>query len=99
MPVVYDELRRLAEVQLRRERANNTLQPTALVHETYIRLTAQRSLVSCNAKEILTAAVTVMRRILVDYARARATLKRSVKLQRTLLDDVIDCVTDNRPKA
>ena len=72
----YDELRRLATFLLQGERVNHTLQPTALVHEAYLRLAAQKSQGPYTRTEFLAAAAVVMRRILVDYARWRRASKR-----------------------
>ena len=76
VPLVYDELRQAARRQLRRESRDHTLSPTALVHETYLRLLAQRQLTATDRKSLLAVAGHTMRRILVDYARARTRLKR-----------------------
>ncbi len=75
MPVVYDELRRVAAAYLRRERTDHTLQPTALVHEAYLKLHA-RGVVQGGRTHFLARAATAMRQILVDHARARAAAKR-----------------------
>jgi RNA polymerase sigma-70 factor (ECF subfamily) len=68
MPLVYDELRRLARSHFRRERGEHTLQPTALVHEAYLRLADQRTPMESRG-HFLALAATQMRRILLDYAR------------------------------
>ena len=76
MQVVYDELRRLAAYYLNRERPDHTLQPTALVHEAYLRL-CDEALVDWNSRgHFFGAASRLMRRILVDHARARLAAKR-----------------------
>lgn len=77
MPRVYDELRRLAEHLLRRERAPHTLQPTALVHEAYLRLVDQRRVDWHNRAHFLAVAAQMLRRVLVDHARAKQRLKRN----------------------
>jgi len=77
MPLVYEELRRLAASQLRAERRNHTLQPTALVHEAYMRLIGQRSVSWANRAHFFGIASRMMRRILVDHARRRGRNKRS----------------------
>ena len=77
MPLVYEELRRLAASQLRAERRNHTLQPTALVHEAYMRLIGQRSVSWANRAHFFGIASRMMRRILVDHARRRRRDKRS----------------------
>jgi RNA polymerase sigma factor (TIGR02999 family) len=76
MPVVYDELRRLASHYLRRERAGHTLQPTALVNEAYIKLVDQRNARWQNRAQFFGVAAQLMRRILVDHARVRQAQKR-----------------------
>lgn len=68
IPLVYEELRRLASHYLRGERADHTLQPTALVHEAYIRLTKLRQVNWQSRSHFFATAATVMRRILVDHA-------------------------------
>jgi RNA polymerase sigma factor (TIGR02999 family) len=76
LTTVYNELRRLAESYLRLERSNHTLQPTALVHEAYLRLTEQKSIVWRNREHFIGVAATMMRRILVNYAIGRKREKR-----------------------
>lgn len=76
MPAVYEELRHQAERAMRREGSEHTLQPTALVHESYLRLVDQRRVAWRNRAHFFAIASTVMRRILVDHARARLTAKR-----------------------
>jgi RNA polymerase sigma-70 factor (ECF subfamily) len=76
LPLVYDELHRLAAHYLGRERADHTLQPTALVHEAYLRLINQRHVDWRNRAQFLGIAASVMRRILVNHARDRAAAKR-----------------------
>ena len=73
---VYDELRRVAQRRLRAERANHSLTPTALVHEAYLRLVDQRRVQWRNRAQFFAIAARLMRRILVDRARARAAAKR-----------------------
>src|SRR5215210_6467106 len=84
MPVVYDELRRLASSYLRRERAGHTLQPTALVNEAYLRLVDQRKARWQNRAQFFGVAAQLMRRILVDHARVRAAAKRGGSDQQQL---------------
>ena len=86
MPVVYSELRRLAGVYLSRERGDHTLQPTALVHEAYLRLVDQTRVVWQNRAHFMGVAAQAMRRILVDHARKRAALKRAGDVQKITLD-------------
>ena len=76
MPVVYAELRRQASGYLRRERAGHTLQTTALIHETYLKLIDQRAVNWQNRAHFYGIAAQAMRRILVDYARGRHREKR-----------------------
>ena len=73
---VYDELRRIAVAQFRSERGEHTLQPTAIVHEAYLRLLGQRRLDWRDRAHFFGLAATMMRRVLVDHARARSTAKR-----------------------
>jgi RNA polymerase sigma factor (TIGR02999 family) len=87
MGLVYQELRRRAAAHLRRERAGHTLQPTALVHEAYIRLVDQRRAVWQNRAQFLAVASQMMRRILVDRARARRMTKRSGRWAQVTLDE------------
>ncbi len=75
-PLVYDELRRLAQHFLQRETPGHTLQATALVHEAYLRLAGQRGADWQNQAQFFAVAATMIRRILVDHARARAAAKR-----------------------
>ncbi len=74
---VYDELRKLAQAQLRNERADHTLNATGLVHEAYLKLVDQRAMNWKNRAHFFGAASNAMRRILVDYARSKSTKKRS----------------------
>ena len=76
MPLVYDELRRLARGHLRRERADHTLQPTALVNEAYLRVVDQTRVNWENRAQFFGLAARLMRNILVDHARERAAQKR-----------------------
>ena len=76
MPLVYNELRRLATKYLRHERANHTLQPTALVNEAYLRLVDQHSVLWQNRAQFFGLAAKLMRNILVDHARSREAAKR-----------------------
>jgi RNA polymerase sigma factor (TIGR02999 family) len=76
MPLVYNELRRLAGKYLRRERADHTLQPTALVNEAYLRLVDQQNVQWENRAQFFGLAAKLMRNILVDHARSREAAKR-----------------------
>lgn len=94
LPLVYDELRHLADRYLHRERADHTLQATALVHEAYLRLIDQR--VSwANRAHFFGVAAEMMRRILIDHARSRQAAKRGSGGIKISLDDVLD-LTDER---
>jgi len=88
MTLVYQELRRRAAAHLRRERSGHTLQPTALVHEAYIRLVDQRRAVWQNRAQFLAVASQMMRRVLIDRARARKRDKRSGRWARVTMDDI-----------
>ena len=94
LPLVYDELRRLADRYLHRERSDHTLQATALVHEAYLRLIDQR--VSwANRAHFFGVAAEMMRRILIDHARSRQAAKRGSGGIKISLDDVLE-LTDER---
>jgi len=86
VPLVYAELRRRAQSQLARERGSHTLQPTALVHETFLRLVDQRSARWQNRAQFYAVAARLMRRILVDHARGRAAAKRGGDAVRVTLE-------------
>jgi RNA polymerase sigma factor (TIGR02999 family) len=85
VPVVYEDLRRLAAAYLRREGAGHSLQPTALVHEAYVRLIDQRQARWRNRAHFYAVAAGLMRRILVDHARARHADKRGGEIERVTL--------------
>jgi RNA polymerase sigma-70 factor, ECF subfamily len=87
MPLVYAELRRRAAAYLNRERKDHTLQPTALVHEAYLRLIGQDRVVWQNRAHFYGVAAQTMRRILVDHARGRARDKRCGAAIRVTLDE------------
>src|SRR6202023_3870331 len=76
IPLVVDELRRLARLQLRNERPGHTLQPTALVNEAYLRLVGDQARDWQNRAHFIGVSVSVMRRILIDHARRKNALKR-----------------------
>jgi RNA polymerase sigma factor (TIGR02999 family) len=88
-PLVYDELRRLAGRYLRAEDVGHTLQPTALVHEAYLRLVGQRNVDWRNRAQFLGIAAEMMRRILVNHAVARRTAKRGGGAPRIALDETL----------
>jgi RNA polymerase sigma factor (TIGR02999 family) len=85
LPQIYDELRRLAGSYMRRERSDHTLQPTALVHEAYLRLIDQRRVNWRNRAQFLGMAANMMRRILVNHARDRVAEKRGGSAARVTL--------------
>lgn len=87
IPLVYDELRALAESYLRQERPDHTLQATALVHEAYVRLIKQDDVEWQSRAHFFAVAAQMIRRILVDHARGHQRAKRGGGIQRLLLDD------------
>jgi RNA polymerase sigma-70 factor, ECF subfamily len=95
LPLVYDELRGIASRYLRSERDDHTLQPTALVHEAYIRLVSQRDVDWQNRAQFLGVAAQLMRRLLVDHARSRKAEKRGAAETFVVLDEALDAVTAN----
>jgi RNA polymerase sigma-70 factor, ECF subfamily len=94
-PLVYEELRAIAARSLRAERPSHTLQPTALVHEAYLRLVGERGSWN-NRAHFLAIAAQAMRRILVDYARAHRASKRGAAC-RVALDDAPDASAAESP--
>jgi RNA polymerase sigma factor (TIGR02999 family) len=87
LPLVYDELRKLAAAKMAQEAPGHTLDATALVHEAYLRLTGEQSFES--RSHFMRAAAEAMRRILVDHARARSADKRGGRRQRVPLDEAL----------
>ena len=87
---VYDELRGLAAHYLSGERRSHTLQPTALVHESFLRLLKGRNLDGLAGSHLLALSARAMRSVLVDHARRRGRMKRGGHAQRVRLDDVVD---------
>ncbi len=87
LPMVYDELHRVAENQLHRERQDHTLNATALVHEAYLKLVDQSRVSWQNRAHFLGVAALAMRRILINYAQQRRALKRGGDLIATTFDD------------
>ena len=85
-PLVYDELRRLAGSYMARERAGHTLQPTALVHEAYLRLVDQTRTGFKGRTHFLAIGAQVMRRLLIDHARRHGAAKRGLGWRRVTLD-------------
>jgi RNA polymerase sigma factor (TIGR02999 family) len=88
-PMVYDELRRLAQSYLRRERADHTLQGTALVNEAYLRLVDQRTVQWQNRAHFFGVAAQMIRRILVDHARGHQAAKRGAGAAKLSLDEAL----------
>jgi RNA polymerase sigma factor (TIGR02999 family) len=98
LPLVYDELRKLAAAKLAREGPGQTLQPTALVHEAYLRLVGGEPHCEWEGRgHFLAAAAEAMRRILIERARRRATIKHGGTYKRLELDE--DLVVDDRRSA
>lgn len=95
VPVIYDELRKRAHYQLRRERSNHTLQTTALVHETYVKLAIQRETHLENRGQFYWLASEMMRRILVDYARGHDRVKRGGEVDVVSLDSTFQVAVEN----
>jgi RNA polymerase sigma factor (TIGR02999 family) len=89
MPLVYDELRRLAQQYLSGERGGHTLQTTALVHEAYLRLVDQKSVNWQNRAQFFGIAAQMMRRILINHARERNAQKRQGYATKISLDDAV----------
>lgn len=89
LPVVYDELRRLAHGYMKNERSDHTLQATALVHEAYIQLVDWKNVTWENRAHFFAAAAQMMRKILVDHAREKNALKRGGGVRMIELDDAV----------
>jgi RNA polymerase sigma factor (TIGR02999 family) len=89
MPLVYDELHRIAARYLRRERQGHTLQTTALINEAYLRIVDQRNVNWKNRSQFFGVAAQMMRRILVDHARSHLYAKRGGGAQKLTLDEAI----------
>jgi len=87
IPVVYDELRRLANAYMRRERTGHTLQTTALVHEAYLKLLGQHSVDWQNRAHFFGIAANLMRRVLIDHARGHVREKRGGGAEVVPLDE------------
>jgi RNA polymerase sigma factor (TIGR02999 family) len=95
LPSIYSELKELARIYLSRERPNHTLQPTALVHEAYMKLIQQRQVDWRNRAHFLGVAANVMRRVLLHHARDRNAQKRDGGLERVTLDDALRAFEQN----
>ncbi len=98
LPLVYDHLRVLAVRYLRKERSGHTLQPTALVHEAYVRLVDQQNAQVKNRAHFFAVASQAMRRILVDHARRHHAGKRISAQNRVSLDDAPEVSTEPDPR-
>jgi RNA polymerase sigma-70 factor (ECF subfamily) len=96
LPLVYSELHRLAAAYMRRERPNHTLQPTALIHEAYMRLVGE-DIDWTNRGQFIGFAARVMRQVLVDHARAHAAERRAGGLHRVEMDDNLAAAPDIDP--
>ncbi|REJ97830.1 MAG: RNA polymerase subunit sigma [Planctomycetota bacterium] len=93
-PLVYNELRRLAAAQMRAESPDHTLQPTALVHEAFLRLQQRTEIEQWNSRgHFVATAVQAMRRILVEQARRKKTLKRGGNRRRVSIEAQLPAVT------
>ncbi len=97
MPVVYEELRRLAAQYLRRERADHTLQATALVHEAYLKLVDQNRIDWKNRAHFRGVAAQLMRRILLEHARAHRAEKRGGGLAKIRLEETRELSASRPP--
>jgi RNA polymerase sigma-70 factor, ECF subfamily len=96
LPIVYSELRRLARSYLDRERDNHTLQPTALVHEAYLRLLGQKEIDWQNRAHFFGVSARLMREILIEYARGRNRQKRGGEFKTQIaLDENISFISQN----
>ncbi len=95
MPRIYDELRDLASIYLDRERSNHTLETTALVHEAFLRLIGQRQISWQSRGHFFGIAARMMRRVLVDYARARKVSKRGGQFRHLAFDETAITVEVN----
>ena len=89
IPAVYQELRQLARQYLRQERGDHTLQPTALVHEAYLKLAGQKRAQWQSRTQFFAVAGQLMRRILVDHARAHAAGKRGGQAEHIMLEEAL----------
>jgi RNA polymerase sigma-70 factor, ECF subfamily len=96
LPLIYDELRSLASNYLRRERSDHTLQPTALVHEAYIKLIDQTQVKWQNRAHFFGIAANIMRRILVDHARKHGANKRGGDAEKMPLEEEILIVSEGK---
>jgi len=98
MALVYDDLRKLAAWQLQSERPDHTLQPTALVHEVYLKLAARNPVEWQNKAHFFALAAQVMRHILVDYARTQRREKRGGVQTKIALEDALNLSSPSEPE-
>ena len=96
-PLIYDELKKIAGNYLRSERGGHTLQPTALVHEAYLKLVDHTRMNWQNRAHFLGMAATMMRQILIDHARRHRAGKRGGEKENLSLEDSIVIVSDEKP--
>lgn len=89
IPIIYEELKRLARSYMRRERPDHTLQTTALVHEAYLKLVGQKSIRWQSRSQFFAVAAQIMRRILIDHARRNLRLKRGGAKEVLPLDEAL----------
>ena len=99
LAIVYQELRSMAHRHMAREREGHTLQTTALVHEAYLRLIDQKATTWQNRSHFYGIAAQMMRRVLVDHARSRGSVKRGGALQRMELDEAMGVTEDRAAQA
>lgn len=97
MPLVYEELRRLARAYLQRERGDHTLQATSLVHEAYLKLIDQKRVDWKNRAHFCGVAAQMMRRVLLDHARGHQAAKRGGKLEKLYLDETRELAQEHGP--
>lgn len=96
--IVYDELHKIAESYLRRERPDHTLQPTALIHEAYMRLVKEEDAGFENRKKFFAFAARLMRQILVDHARVQGAEKRGGRLAKVPLEEAVQLAATREPE-
>lgn len=96
LPLLYEEMRRLAHLKLRYERKQHTLNTTALVHEAYLRLVSKEESTWENRIHFMASAAKTMRHVLLNYAEKRQTLKRGGGAVKVPLDEVHDAITDEK---
>ena len=96
MPIVYAELRKLARGYMRNQRADHTLQTTALVNEAFLRLIDSSRVNWQNRTHFFAISAALMRRVLVDFARARGSLKRGGEVQKVELDEALVVAQDQK---